>query len=369
MQENLQANLELESAEAAPKRVRMLEHYVIDVGPQTIQIRTQSRVTSMKGPVVEKVLPHVLPLLDGSLTPAEVVERAAAKVGAANAKNVLKALGEKGFLEEVETPDPSLFPEDSFAHYESMARYFLNTDQTGSRTQSLVALRQAKVLFIGGETLMPAVVSGLAHLGVGEITVAGSTDLRTLAEKTPRPKAGVQLTTASVPETHEGWVELLSGKTAAIVCVKGPVVFDPSLLALNTAAIEAKTQLMTVAHVAPHLVQIGPTIYPEVSACLRCLQLQFQRSVSFLAACGLVERMNVPSSQEGATAPLAELAASAIVTEIARAVTPGQPPLSVAHVLTLNLSSLETDRYKVLKVPKCPDCGPARNRPMMRIWG
>lgn len=369
MPQDLKANVEVAHPESTPKRVRILEHYSVEMGPQSIQLRTSSRVTSLKGPVVEKVLPHVLPLLDGSLTAAEVIERAAAKVGAASVRNVLKALGEKGFLEELEEPDPALFPDGSFAQYESMGRYFLYTDQTGSRTQSLVALRQAKVLVVGAEPLILGVVSGLAHLGIGEITVAGQGDEASLAARTPRPKAGVSMHAAAFPDGHEAWVELLSGKSVAIVCVSGPVVFDARLLAINAASIEAKTQLMTVAHVAPHIVQIGPTVYPEVSACLRCLQLQFQRGVSFLSACGRVERMVVPTTEVDPDSPFAAAAASAVVTEIARAVTSGQPPLSVAQIVTLNLATLETDRYKVLKVPKCPDCGPARNRPMMRIWG
>src|SRR5260370_42678206 len=88
------------------KRLRMVEHFIVETGPQAIQLRSATRVARLKGAMVDKVLPHVLPLLDGTLSAEELVTRCAAVVSASNARTVLSALMEKGFIEEVTPTDP-----------------------------------------------------------------------------------------------------------------------------------------------------------------------------------------------------------------------------------------------------------------------
>lgn len=321
------------------KRLRMREHYLIPTGGQSVQLRSQSKIALLRGAAVDSVLPQVLPLLDGSLTAAQVVQQGSERCGAAKIRAVLKLLGQEGFLEEVDPPADAA----RWSAFETVGRWFQAGVFEGAGAHALTELGQATVALAGAGPAAAAIAAGLRSIGIGQVLPVD------------RPEqAG----------------ELLGRVALSIVCADRPAVFDDRLRAFNATAVDAGTPWLAVAAVAPGVVQLGPAIFPGMTACLECLRLQFERNTSFLRAAGLIDLLcGAPGPDPGAARSL-ELAAGALVIEAARAlVTSGQNPISTARILTLDLDRFELDRYQVHKIPRCPVCGPARNRPPMRIWG
>ena len=354
------------------RRLRIVEHYLIPTGPQAVQLRSANRVTGLKGASVDRTLPQLLPLLDGSLTGEQIVERTAPTLGAGAVRGVLKVLAEKGFIEEVGPVDAGLFPDGSEAQFASLSRFLRQTDQTGSGYRSLVELRKARIVIADRGGMGPAMVSALSHLGVGAVTVVAADPEAVARAAVPRrPGATTVVGTGPWPVARTGWAAALEQARAAVVLMRGPVVFEDQLLELNAAAIETGTTWLVVSQVAPDVLQVGPTFYPGSSACLACFRQQLQRSVSFLESWApLAQAYAGTRSAAGEASPvMEELGAAFAAVEVMRAISLAQPPVSVGQVITIDLRNLNVDRYKVLRVPRCPECGHNRHAPMMRIWG
>jgi bacteriocin biosynthesis cyclodehydratase domain-containing protein len=178
----------------------------------------------------------------------------------------------------------------------------------------------------------------------------------------------VSIIAAGRPKTRDEWRAQLDQASCAVAVTHRPALFDDGLDVLNEVALATGKPWLTVALLG-RVVQIGPLVHPGSTACLACLRLQLQRNASFLYAAGLMDRLSAERDRAAQLGPVTEFVAGLVVSEIARAHAAGQPPLSVGQILTIDTSTLAIDRFKVLKVPRCPVCGPARDRPMMRIWG
>jgi len=328
---------EAAAATTARRPLRLVPHYLVTGANGDVQIRTASRVSVLRGAVAQQVLPALLPLLDGTLTAGELAERLTARVDAGKVRSVLKLLLDKGIAEEVAPPPPAL-GEDGARRLATIIRYHGGYDV-------VAAVRQARVAIVGDSPLAARVSATLDHAGVGAIT-------------RPPATAGVAELTAA-----------LEGVTTAVAIVDGPAVFQPSLHALNEAAIAARVPWTSVALLGRRALQLGPTVSPGETACLGCLRAQLERHLAFVAPVLPFDRLAEVSRGDGAPsdAQLA-LATSLASIEILRASAPGQDCLTYGRIYTIDLDRFESSFQLVAKVPRCPVCGPTRDAPKMRIW-
>lgn len=350
-------------------RLRMIEHYWIPTGDSAVQIRGVARVTSLSGAAVKTILPKLTPLLDGTLTGSEIIARGRELIGD-NAPKVLQLLISKGLVETVPEADPELLPDGMAGRYDSIGRYFAAVDRSGSRLTSLSALRGAHVIAVGLDRTLGPTVSTLCHAGIGGITVLcdSGNPPQALEEVDARD---TDLVVGKLPSEHESWVERIRGASLVLVGVRGLALFDEGAHAINRACIEAKVPWIPVARVGRHVAQIGPYVVPGQTGCLACLRQLYERNTSFLGAAGLLSTVEAAANAEADDDdPITvESAASLAAVEAIRALAAGQNPVSTSMVLTFDSRQLEFDHFKVLKSPRCPECGPTRGRPMMRIWG
>lgn len=365
---------EVDEARQAPPReprLRMIEHYWIPTGDSAVQIRGVARVTTLSGPAVDTVLPKMIPLLDGTLTEREVIERAKDVLGD-KASKVLQLLMSKGLVEPVPEANPELLPDGMQDRYDSISRYFAAVDRTGNTLKSLSALRAAHVIAVGLDSIVGPTLSALCHAGVGAITVLREPG--TPSQELDRvDRRDTKLVVDELPADADAevWAERMRGASLVLMGIRGLALFDERAQAVNRAAIETQVPWLPVAHVGRHVAQIGPYVVPGQTACLGCFRQLHERNTSFLGAAGLLDGIEGTARTEAAESSptTVESAASLAAVESIRAITPGQNPVSSSLVLTFDSRRLEFDHFKVLKSPRCPDCGPARGRPMMRIWG
>lgn len=347
----------------------MIEHYWVPTGESAVQIRGVNRVTSLSGPAVKTALPKMIPLLDGTLTGREVIARAEEVLGA-NAGKVLQLLMSKGLVEPVPEPDPDLLPDGMQDRYDSISRYFAAVDRTGNTLLSLSALREAHVIAVGLDSIVGPTVSALCHAGVGAITVLREPG--TPSQELDRvDRRDTKLVVDELPSDDEAWAERIRGASLVLTGGHGLTLFDERAQAINRAAIETKVPWLPVAYVGRHVAQIGPYVVPGQTACLGCFRQMHERNTSFLGAAGLLDGIEGTARTMAAESSptTVESTASLAAVEAIRAITLGQNPVSSSLVLTFDSRRLEFDHFKILKSPRCPDCGPARGRPMMRIWG
>ncbi len=380
------------AAEAAKPAVsptlRIVEHYAVPIGEAELQLRSAKRSMSLRGGAVQKVLPNLLPLLDGTLNEAEIVARLDGKVESARVRSVLKALIEKELVEQL-LPPPSFEPAIDWSHNGTVQRYF--GSQTGSRYEVLGAIRQARVLLVGGGIGTAALVSALGHLGLAHLTVVddskvsardieqnpictpddeGRPSAQVLKERLAFDDPEIRVECDSVmPGSVQEWRSRLEGATFAVIAASGPALFQPWLEAVNEAALELRLPWTTVAWLDERIFQIGPTVVPEVTACHHCFVEQFQRGVAFLEGYRPFEQMMREGDQStSAGTPLAQWPAELLAIEVVRAISRGPEAATYGKLLSLDLSKLEITFHAVAKLPRCTACGPTRDSPRMRIW-
>ena len=326
------------SAPTAGHPLRLVPHYLVTGPGGEMQIRTATRVSVLRGPVVQNVLPVLLPLLDGSLTASELAERVAGRIDAGKVRAVVKLLLDKGIVEEVVPPPPAL-GEDGARELATIIRYHGGYDV-------VAAFRQARVAILGADPLAARLAASLTHAGVGA---------------SARPRI-----TADVDELRAA----LEGTTATVAIADGPAVFQPWLHALNEAAVAAGVPWTSVALIGGRALQIGPTVSPGETACLACLRVQLERHLAFVAPVLPFDRLGEIVRDGSAVASPSQLAMAASLAsiEVLRASAPGQDCLTYNRLYTVDLDRLDASFQLVAKVPRCPVCGPTRDAPKMRIW-
>ena len=341
MREASKGNPFLRAAPSAPaggRPLRLVPHYLVTGPNGDMQIRTATRVSMLRGAVVQHVLPLLLPLLDGTLTVSELAERVAGRIDAGKVRAVVKLLLDKGIVEEV-VPPPSTLGEDRARELATIIRYHGGYDV-------VAAFGQARVAILGADPLAARLAASLEHAGVGAIA-------------RPRLSADIDELRAALERT-----------TVAVAISDGPAVFQPWLAALNEAAVAAGVPWTSVALLGRRALQLGPTVSPGETACLACLRVQLERHLTFLAPVLPLDRIGetVRDGHAAAAQSQLALAASLATIEVLRASAPGQDCLTYNRLYTVDLDRLDASFQLVAKVPRCPVCGPTRDAPKMRIW-
>jgi bacteriocin biosynthesis cyclodehydratase domain-containing protein len=273
-------------------------------------------LVSFEGRAVRRLLPALLPLLDGTRSLDEIVQILGTPVRRA-VEQALALLHQHGLLTEVAT--------EAMVEAEQRAADFLAaTDPTGRPAAELLAtIRTARVAVAGSGALALEVASSLRRSGV--------TGLEQLSlGASSRELAHLQLAVA-VPEGRE----------------------LPSLPGWNQAALGAGVPWLQVLPFDGLFCAVGPLYVPQETACYECFRIRRAANVDyprdFLALQDVAVALPASASLEQTVAGLAATLAlgwlahdDQFVAGTWYAFELGMRPVLEAHVL--------------YRVPRCPVC-------------
>jgi oxazoline/thiazoline synthase len=324
--------------------LRIVDHYLVPSDGGATQLRSARNAIRLRGRDVQRIVLRVLPLLDGTRSADQIVDALKEAIAPRDVRAVLDLLGNKSFIERVDPVDEELLPPQERARLDALASYLHDPRLGDTRYRGIEALRRARVL-LAGEALPDGLAPALTHAGVGDVrSIAASDD-------------------------EDAWACALDSVDAAVLWTRGAVWLDERVDAINAAAVRARTPWLICTHASAEAFQIGPTIYPEETACTSCIRRSWRRNTAFLRPHGAADADLATPSPAMPSRLAVQLALGVATIEVLRLLSRLQAPISTSRIVTLDLATLQTETFDTIKEPRCPVCGPARNRPMMRIWG
>jgi bacteriocin biosynthesis cyclodehydratase domain-containing protein len=212
------------------------------------------------------------------------------------------------------------------------ARFFENFGPAARRTPD--ALAAARVVVHGGGLVAGALAAALADVGIGRVTEAGV----------------------------GGW---LAGGPADLVIAVSDTGEEAFLLAIGREALHTRTRFLP-AWLAEMTGYVGPLTHPFETACLRCYQLRVDSNDRNREARRAVRRRRADDPSVDAAAglltPMASVVGQIAAMEAAKELGRFAPVDAVGRSIEINLVSFRSAVRRVLKLPRCPDCGePARH--------
>jgi bacteriocin biosynthesis cyclodehydratase domain-containing protein len=228
------------------------------------------------------------------------------------------------------------------------------------------ALAAAHVAVHGIGFVTRSLVEGLVGIGVGRVTVIDEAPLRN--------PAGIE----AVAELSTSSVQLLRGLEAAIpdadiVVATSDLGQECALLEIGRRALASQSRFLP-AWLSEMTGYVGPLTHPFETACLRCYLLRVDSNDPNRAARRALRRRCSEDAAVGAASglltPMASVVAQIAVMEVAKELGKFAPVDAVGRSIEINLVSFRSSVRRVLKVPRCPDCGePARRTPRTLFSG
>ena len=305
------------SAGAVPSRPALAPWYRHVADRDRLLLEHAGTVVTLEGRAATVLMPVLLPLLDGTRTVEEVVA-ALGPVAEPAIARALDLLNGHGLLLD---GDRSASDDDG-RREPGDAALFVASQRRTSPSEARTALAGARVAIAGSGIVSGEIARLLEAAGVGDVCLA--------ALDAP-------------PDAETLFIAAPSADTTA------------ELVAVNERRLEAGAPWLQVLPTDGRLVVIGPLFLPGVSACHACYQLRRGACSGyeddFAAVAAAPARAPFPRALVAAAAGIA--ATSTLRWLAARdPVLPGRfYALETGPLLTLSC-------HHVLRVPRCPACGP-----------
>lgn len=349
-----------------------------------------------KGPVVQNLIPELLPLLSGTHTTSSIVEQ----LGISRKRdvvNVLKMLKERRILEEGHPELPADFPPGYAERYQEQINFLSHYNANHYAIQA--HLYRANVTILDDNTSYGAELAAhLAETGLGQLKLVQAANLASAQAEiliAPDQLAAQLSTTApftkiSAHQLGYEWIAPASqlapptGSPTTYEALSG-LVQDASLVVvltegnntrlcdiLNEIALKERVRWLNVS-LKGSSVRVGPGIVPYSTACWRCYQSRVwanqtkDETASFLEAAEKHYHEQPQQRTFGRLSALRSLAAGYGANEIIKALTLYWPALYGQLLLADPLSN-RNQVSDVLRLPRCKACGRDRVRVPMKLW-
>lgn len=312
------------------------------------QVILKRGVTEMvvSGEGVEAVVEQVVGLVAeaGPEAAARAVALLPDGAGREAASRLLDALVARRLVpDDGEAPAPTA-PDVLSAHF------YANFGARGSAAPA--ALAQARVAVYGTGLVGRHLVAALEGLGVGSVVAADDPALRNPYAPEP-PGSGEPPATPTGDGSADLWV------------ATSDLGQESGLAAAGRRALAAGVRFLP-AWVAELVGYVGPLTHPFETACLRCYQLRVDSQAKNLGARRALRDYVGEHPDAGAAPgllpPMAAVVAQIAAVEIAMTLGGFAPSGATARSIEINLLSFRSTVRRVLKVPRCPDCGEGSRR-------
>jgi bacteriocin biosynthesis cyclodehydratase domain-containing protein len=363
--------------------------HVVPLHGQRLMFTTGHESVVMSGESVSNLLPLLLPQLDGTRTVEEVVEALSPSVAGHVVVEALRLLHSKGLLEDAFGEMSDRLPQAFRDRLSHQLTFFSLVGEDKYKYQE--RLFGAKVTIIGAGGLGAASIENLASAGVGELVcvdersvspadqifassfeaghvnqkrVCAVADL--LAARHPGLKfVGVD----AQPRTPNDLLRLIAGSATVIVCGEAPST--PLWRLVNEACLSAEIPWIR-AYVHNTKGFVGPCVIPFQSPCYTCFELRMKSNVTSLDEYMAFEAYREHGEHAGAEVGLlnatVHLISGYACVEAVKLITRFAYPPTCGQLHAIDFLTFEVSRHEILKLPRCPACGPLRKRPQMKIW-
>jgi bacteriocin biosynthesis cyclodehydratase domain-containing protein len=282
-------------------------------------LRYAGSVLEFEGAAAERLVPHLLPLLDGTRTVDEVVDALGEGVRPA-VEHALSLLRANDLL-----TDP--VPAEASEGARRCAELLAATD-AGGRSGAVLATRlgatEAHVL---GGAPAAETVGRLLHLGgAGSVAALGWDD--------PPPASGLVVVAPAADEL-------------------------PFLAEWNRRALEAEAAWLQVLPFDGRYAAVGPVFVPGQTACHACYVLRRDSTIAPLAE---------PAGGHHAGAAPLDAALAGLAVLVALRWLAGDPADAGTLIAVELVPELRCTRHFVYRVPRCPACSPAATRAAPAPW-
>jgi molybdopterin-synthase adenylyltransferase len=344
-------------------------------GVERMVIRTARRRIVLKGTSLRAFHEHVVPLLDGRHSVAEILSATGRSFGEEDLLRSLDMLAQQGLLQD-QPIDES--PDAATTGLEPQRNFFqeLQLEPADARRR----MREARVTIVGTAALGGAVAMGLAAAGVGtlrcvdDLPVApadaalspafcwadvGQLRVDVLAARLHLHVEDVVVEADKRPiGSAEDAVAALEGTDFAVCCA------DPSQAStfyrVNRACLAVGTPWMACA-VHGFEAEIGPTVLPHETPCYLCYTMRAVSTAQdpeeeLIHREVLDARKHDDSDRRENTWFAVSTAASLAGAEVVKSLLPGLPPASVGRLVVVDLVNLGITKHVVLRKPWCPAC-------------
>lgn len=235
------------------------------------------------------------------------------------------------------------------------------TADGGSAPPSRRPLAESRVAIIGHGVLGKAVQQLLSDMPCGPITVIESSSV---AEST-RVMGG---RLASRPREAEEWAETVAAHDWVVAAQDS---FEPEeLAALNKAALTSSTPWSLVCFDG-YEGWIGPTFLPHETACFSCFRRRLLAASAepkhiFMDPGVKVHKVPAAWSVGPETGAWVSLITSIFALELIAAMR--DQSFTLDQMLIVHRLNLSFQRESVLRLPRCPDCGPRGDAPRQNVF-
>jgi bacteriocin biosynthesis cyclodehydratase domain-containing protein len=313
-----------------PERPRLAPWLtLVDLGDGRLQLRAADFAFTLSERLFAGALGAIQPLLDGQHDVARICEAAAPTYLSGTVLFVLKILTQAGALYEG-APAAEL-QAAARERFDAVLRLFAH--YTTEPEPILARLQRAEVAVVGSEALALRLADALERSGVGHVQCVPC------ATRTPA-QLDLRATRADL--------------VVAVADTPALAFFD----AINTSRLATGARWLRVAAHGSFAL-LGPTVVPRQTACFTCCR---QRAMSHDDAAHFqaYEREVAARGEgyEGTLPGLVDTLAGQTAIEVMRLLCGFAPPATLGRYHVLQANSPLVTAHDVLRVPRCPSCGP-----------
>lgn len=340
----------------APTRPRLRNNVTIVPDGDDLQIRSLKQFLVLSGRSVKEILVEVLPLLDGTHPVEELQQRLHQHPGL---MKVLSALQQAGIIDDASE-------DRAQTGTESFQRVCAFLEGLGGAEDSATQIAKARLSVWTEPESAELIIGRLATLGLTGVTFHAMGPGSDLAAAIMAP----------VQDSEEtGAAHRLTGAVAGTDLVLfATQSWNPAVaLAINNACMTAGVAWVGLQAVSEAEFVLGPAVIPGQSACYQCAETRRrsnwlevstrEAAYDHFASTGVVNfGPRIPSPLWGAAVDLLSVEALKLIsgnTFFAQ---------TINQAVRFRPFTMELEHHRILRVPRCPHCGLAKNRPPVRAW-
>jgi thiazole/oxazole-forming peptide maturase SagC family component len=290
----------------------------------------------------------------------------------------------KGIVEDASPPNSlSLAPEE-LTTYQNQLNFFSYFHPV-NRYHYQELLKQAKVVILGLGDIANHLLLSLVSCGVGKIkavdlglaagedSAAGTiidAKVNILKAKITdlNPLISFELVITSVKSSQD-IRNLIKGYDLAVLPLDRPsiAIFDW----INEACLYEKITWISGVLDAEEGV-VGPCVVPFLTPCYKCYELRMKANLTsyqeYIIFEAYLREHSADNLHYGGFQPSAGIVGNLLAMEVIKILNKFEAPITYSNVFTINFLTLETKTHEILKLPRCPACGPTKKVPRQRAW-